>query len=812
MAGIAGTSGSGMSRRSLVIALIFAAVLSGVAFFNDQVAQNTYIIGNYLPIGVFGPLILFTLLINPLLRRLKRGAAFRAAELAGLLAVLLFACYPMGRGFIHYFTTFLMLPHHHLRTRPAWQGDPARISETAVRDWRALAAALADARQHPPGDPLRELVERLPAGLRSPNFDEVETRAAWLEAVNAVLSDPLFSTAVRLDALTAPLPRWARWLYERDSRCRTEAQTHALNRGLLDAALGDRILAPRRPGVLENVPPRLLADPTRDPLALEGFVTGLAEPGRPFSPSMIPWRAWGEPLGFWIPLLGAMALTVIGLSLVLHRQWAINEHLPYPSAEFARALLPDNGASVAPIFRQRLFWIGFLPVFGLHLVNYAHAWWPEYVIPIQRTLDFRPLLDILPVFRRGGAHIIFQPTLYFTAIGFAYFLSSDVSFSLGIAPYIFVGAAGTAAVYGISFSGGHLQPHIESSLYAGATVAMFLAIVYSGRRHLFSTFARALGLRRGDPSDPFAIGGARVALLGFALFVVQLVFVGVEWPLAMLYTLLSLMIFTVMSRLLVEAGVFFFHPHFYACGLLWAFLGTAAIGPDQLLLLGMVSSLLLIDPREALMPYAVTALKIADDARLPLGRVARAGGAALLLATVIAVPTALYWQYREGAVKTGDGWTVQSVPTMVFNVNVSAVRTLEAQGRLESSRRLSVWARFREAAPQRVPTIAFSVSFALVLLCAFLRRRFPRWPLHPLLFLMGAHWQSRNLAFSFLLGWAVKTLLMKYGGARAYRQAKPVAVGLVAGEVLAALIPLLVGAAYYAATGRPPIPYRIMPG
>ena len=36
-------------------------------------------------------------------------------------------------------------------------------------------------------------------------------------------------------------------------------------------------------------------------------------------------------------------------------------------------------------------------------------------------------------------------------------------------------------------------------------------------------------------------------------------------------------------------------------------------------------------------------------------------------------------------------------------------------------------------------------------------------------------------------------------------------IGLVTGEVVAALVPMLVGAAYYALTGRPPPPYSILP-
>lgn len=801
-----------MTPRSLALGLILVALLAGVSFYNDQVVKNNYVIGNFLPIAVFGPLILMAGLLNPALERLRRGWAFSARELATLVILALFAAYPVGRGFIHYFTTFLMMPHHHIRTTPGWQGEPARLSSASVRDWPALWAALRGAADRPPDDPARVVVERLPPGaLDGP--DTPERRAALLDALHAALADRDCFSAQRLEALAPRLPTHLRYAIERGPARLADAELLALHRGLLEWAVGDCI-APRRPAVLERVPPRMLADPSRAPaVALDGFTTGLGEAGRPFPVSRVPWSAWGRAMLFWLPLLGAMALLVIGLALVLHRQWALYERLPYPTVEFARAMLPAPGHRRPAIFGDRLFWLAAAFVFAIHAVNYASRWWPDYVIPINRALDLRPLLELAPVFRRGGGWGIFQPTLCFTAIGFAYFLASDVALSLGIAPYVFVLAAGIAADYGVAFGGGqHLRPTIESSLYAGATTAVFLTILYSSRRRLATVFGRALGRRSGDAATPAEIWGARAAMAGFALFVAQLAAIGVEWPIGILYTLGAIMIFTVMSRLLAEAGVFFYHPHWYVCALLWGFMGTYAIGPEQLLRIGLVSSLLLIDPREALMPFAASGLKLADDVGARLGRVAIFGGAAVALAAAVAIPVSLYWQYREGAVKTGDGWTINSVPKMVYDVNVAAVRQLEAQGRLGESLRRSARDRFTGWTPQRAPTVAFGVTFALALLFTRLRHRFARWPLHPLLFLMGSNYQSRMLAFSFLVGWAAKGIVTKYGGSRVYQRLKPFAIGLVAGEVVAALLPMVVGAIYHALTGEPPKPFRILPG
>jgi hypothetical protein len=107
--------------------------------------------------------------------------------------------------------------------------------------------------------------------------------------------------------------------------------------------------------------------------------------------------------------------------------------------------------------------------------------------------------------------------------------------------------------------------------------------------------------------------------------------------------------------------------------------------------------------------------------------------------------------------------------------------------------------------------IPFGSAFLLVGLFTLLRHRYARFPLHPVLFLFGIIYEARMMGFSFLLGWLVKSLITRYGGARAYQRVKPLMIGLIAGELMAGLVPLLVGALYSVLAGRPPIPFRILP-
>ena len=65
---------------------------------------------------------------------------------------------------------------------------------------------------------------------------------------------------------------------------------------------------------------------------------------------------------------------------------------------------------------------------------------------------------------------------------------------------------------------------------------------------------------------------------------------------------------------------------------------------------------------------------------------------------------------------------------------------------------------------------------------------------------------------AFLLGALVKWLVLKYGGNRTYKRIKPLMIGLIAGEVLGALLPSLVGAIYYFLTGERPKAFQVMLG
>ncbi|MHC4503834.1 MAG: DUF6785 family protein [Planctomycetota bacterium] len=818
-----------MTARAVLLGLAGAAAVCGLTYVNDYVLRQTFLVGNFMPISVFGGLILFLLAVNPLLFRWSGRAALKGKEIAVIVALTLAACYVPGRGLGHYFTTFLMLPRHYVRVEPGWKEQgvvdmaPRRMLAGVAPEFRlehildlpGLCSKLeGDGARDTPG-PSRRIWQLLPErtravvreAARTPPADEAGKLAVVEELVRELVKD--LNGILRRrdfhrhnDFAGLALPEEATELLSRERRDLSGEDVRRLNRHLIDSAYPREVLSLDR--AMES--------------CTNAFVMGLREGDEHIGLSQVPWHVWGRTLLFWVPLLLAMAGAVIGLALVVHRQWSDHEQLPYPIARFAHSLLPAEGESRGGVFTNRLFWIGALIVLAIHMNNYAKVWWPEYLVAIPRRFSFLGLRELFPTFSRGhGSWTLMQPIVFFTGVGFAYLLTTDVSLSLGLAPFAYALVTGIFMAYGVPFGGRVFALAIGRFICAGAYFGFFLVLVYTGRRYFMSVFRRSVGLRSADPVEPHAVWGARVFLAGSALFVLMLVREGMALYLALLYTFGALILFLVLSRIVAETGVFFVNVPFSPCIVLWGLLGAKAIGPRACLMIFMVSSLLLIDPREALMPFIATGLKLVDMSKVKLGRTAGWGAAAVALGLAVALTVTLYVQHDRGAMEVSDGWTAgrpnrRGIPRNPFDAVVGIKQRLAAQGELGAAGGQSGAAWFGSLSPNVPCLVGFGVAVGLVILFTACRLRFPRWPFHPVMFLVLSAWSSQMLAASFLLGWLAKTLTLRFGGARGAEKLKPLMFGLIAGDMLGGVIPMIIGAIHYAITNqRPPASFMVTP-
>jgi hypothetical protein len=683
-----------MTIRAVILGLLGVVALCGFNYVNDNILNQTFLIGNNLPVAVYGALILAVIVVNPLLARLNRRWVLSGRELAVMLSLVLACCCIPASGLLRTFTNSLILPHHFNRLNPGW----------------------------------------------------------------------------------------------------SEKQ------------------------VLQVVPKQMLADSSADEdRVLNGFVQGLGEANRHIAFTDVPWQAWTRTLAFWLPIILALWLALTALAVVLHRQWSDHELLPYPLAEFANSLLPADGETTSPLLRNRLFWVGTLAVFLIHFNNFLATFFPDGMIPITRQLNLTAMVDLVPYIQRGGGARLLAPILYATVIGVAYFVPKEVSLSLGIGPFLWATVVGAFATYGLSLTSGagpsasgYLSLKPQTFALFGANLGVFGVVLFCGRHYYLSVARRALGAGGGLEVDQAAVWGARLFVLFLTAFVVQLALVGLGWQIALMYAGVLLVFYVVMGRVFAETGLFYNQPFFFPCVAVWGLMGTKALGPRPLLIMFMLTTVLLVDPRESLMPFVVNSLKLLQIRRVPLGRSACLFAVAIVLGLLVALPVTLYFQYDLGYAKW-DGWAGQYVPKMAFDNTVNALEMLKAQGSLEKASALRGWARFGAMAPNGFCMAALAAGMALALLCYLGRLRTTWWPLHPVLFLTWATEPPWRLSGSFILGWLLKSAIVKYGGSRLYQTLKPLFFGLIAGEIFGAVVPSIVGTIYYVVTGVPPKQFWVLP-
>ncbi|MBT3379289.1 MAG: hypothetical protein HN742_03700 [Lentisphaerae bacterium] len=670
-----------MTLRAVLLGLLTAAFISGYAHLNDFVVHNGRFISDLMPVAVFGTLVFFLLIINPLLKKLKESWVLTAQELGVIIALALIACSVPSYGVVQCIPTSIMLPFHFQRMRPGW----AQADVTSMAPKRMMPTITGDEEQ-----------------------------------------------------------------------------------------------------------------------VLNGYVMGLGEADQHISFTQIPWSAWSETLWFWLPLLLSITIAAMGLAVVFHKQWSKHEQLPYPITRFAHALLPGKGEARSRVFQSKLFWIGFGVIFAIGLNNYLCRWFPRALIPVRTYLDFSPLARLFPILVDGHGLRLLRPRILFTVVGLAYFLASDVSFSMAVGPFIFCTVAGILSKYGVVLRTGHHQSvKIEAFLFTGGYTGIVLMSLYTGRHYYWNVLKRSLGLRASDEVGDYAAWAMRVFLTGTLAFVVQLVVIGLDWQLAVLYTALALIIFCAVSRTIAETGAFYIGTEVFPGAIIWGFMGATALGPSTMLIMFLVTVILLVGPGWAPMPFMVQSLKLADDVDVKVSRVANLAVITLLLSTAIALPMILYWQYDRGALLASGGWP-RYAATFPFENMVEIQHRLTAQGTLELSESLSGWRRFLHIAPTGPAVTAFFVALTLSIGIAVGRLRFAKWPFHPVMFVFLGGSQALTLSASFGLGWIIKSLVSKYGGEKSYAAVKPLMIGIIAGDMLAKFVPMVAGTVYYFVTGDPP--------
>ncbi|MBD3422529.1 MAG: hypothetical protein GF398_20630 [Chitinivibrionales bacterium] len=813
-----------MTLRSLFIGLLLAFGISAFTYFNDHVLHGTYLIGNHFPVIVFGALIFLVLGINPLLKLLRINSLLRPGEIGVIMALGLVVCGWPGSSFFRTFASLITNSSKMATQQTNWKathvmsyvpGASPKLAEGFVDDWIGLAKHINEQRQQSAPTVAGRMWGMIPDNVKSiitkaastESIEPVE-KTLLLNEINQIIEDRdfyrkgHFSRIELPDKLQKQLPKLA-------DENTTDHAAQWINRQLLELDIKPYLL-PRPPGegiVLANGD---LQSPAVD-IMLQGW-----EGKENLKISQIPWKTWIPTLQFWGSLALLIAIASLCIILVVQPQWK-RELLPYPIAKFVQEFTaPSPGSGLPKVLSSQLFWIGFIAVLTIHTINGLNAWNILFIkIPLQ--LPFEALGEKLFTTANKyawGALVFSQPRLYLTVIAFAFFLGTEVSFSVGISGFLFLILFSILTSNGILVKNDLMDPANTGLLRFGSYFGVAIVVFFIGRRYYLNVIGSAAGIVKPDKETPAnAVWAARILVLCMAAAVMVLVNNGLDWLLSILLVLMILLTFFIITRINVETGTFFIQPWWGIVGVIVAIFGMPAIGPTAYIIMAIVCALFVLDPREAIMPFLANALFLSTEQKKknPPNRIAVVLGITMIGGFIVALVATLYFQYNYG-LDSSDPWALYGVPKIPFKLLARHITELSAYGELTESMKVSGLGRLSLMDPDYGLLGWALIGFVLVIACSVLRLRLSWWPLHPVAFLVWGSYPGCIFAMSFIIGWMIKAFVVRFGGVKGYRAVKPLMVGVIGGEVIATIIWAVVGAIYFLVTNEIPKTIAIFPG
>ena len=474
----------------------------------------------------------------------------------------------------------------------------------------------------------------------------------------------------------------------------------------------------------------------------------------------LPYEVWIGPLAWWLSLIIVVQFVCFCLVVIFRRQWVDHERLIFPLAELPRRLVEDEGAAVPPLLRARSFWIGCAVSLGImlfNLISFFNPGFPQLAIHQPLAIDIDPSFPTIYV-------MLFLPVL-----GIMFLASTSISFSIWIFHLVaFLQEGITNRIgYDVTRPDAFVWGMQSLSWQAwGAFMAMVLWSLWMGRRHLAAVFRHVF--RRGELlDDREEMLSYRTAVFGGLAGLVYILWwlhrAGMDLHVAALFVFGVMVAYVGITRLVIQSGVYYLTTPVVAQAFTLAVTGTA-IAPTNLVALSLCYTWF-GDVQSIFMPSAAHAARLSDffANRRALGI---AIGLAVLVGFISSTYFLLHLCYQSGAgnfrswvFRPDGGAGGMALDGVVHHIN-------------------NPW-----------PTdwgklFYFGIGAAVYSVVIFCQYRFYWWPLHPMGLTIASLWMMRRIWISIFLAWAIKSVILHFGGISAYRQARPFFLGLVVGFFL----------------------------
>lgn len=466
----------------------------------------------------------------------------------------------------------------------------------------------------------------------------------------------------------------------------------------------------------------------------------------------VPYGGWLRTFAVWTPYWFVLYWSIVCWAALLAKQWERNERLTYPLAQVPVEVVDQEDGTLSPLLRSKLMWWCFAFSAGLYVVKGLHTYFP--VVPdLKLQGQTGVLFGSGPAAEWNGIPLHFYPEM----VGITYLLTSEVGFSLWFF-FLF-----RQVLEMIRHSLGMLQ-HYDFFRYQ--TVGGYLVLggttLWAARLHLREVIRRAVGFP-GPPEDPEAPLSSPTAfwgaVLAFGALTAWATAAGVSVPWALLLYVLFPLVAIVVSRVICEGGMFIYTSPFRLNELLFETIGAKRLGPQNLVVMTMLSWAQIRSTATQNMPAIFHGFKIGALARLERRKLTAAMFAAVCLAILTCHVASLHVIYTSGVGKLG-WWPSRA-----------------AQG---TAARLASY--MQTPRPMTTGNWLSLVSGGMVtLFLVLMRKRFVWWPFHPVGYVAWVGWPLERYWLSIFIGWVIKVGVMRWAGFQFWRQLRPGAFGLILG-------------------------------
>ncbi len=473
----------------------------------------------------------------------------------------------------------------------------------------------------------------------------------------------------------------------------------------------------------------------------------------------IPFAIWIKPLLLWSIFLFSLYFVMICMMVILRKQWMEKERLIYPLTYLPLEMVKkeeDNSSIIPPFFKNKLMWLGFSIPFIIGCINGLHSYF-HFIPSIS-------LGQTIPIFR-NTTNLKFN--LSFPMLGFAYLINLNVAFSLWffnlLAKVItgFRNITGFAMTEHLLTSSARNSP-INAHIGMGAMLTLVLFGLWVSREHLKGVFKKAVKKEPGI-DDSNEILSYRVAfwgmLIGLLVMGIWLNQAGLSFWTALILLFGVFILFIGVTRIVVESGLAAVRSTMCGSSFLVSGVGSRAVGPVGL------SSLLFtyvwaVDIRTFVMASAAHGLKIGE--KIKRKRVLFwAMMTAIAISMIGSVWMVLKLAYTYGGLNA-DTWYFQAGP-------IQGIEFVTHFLRHPAGANIQGW-------------VYTGLGAGFMLFLMFMHTHFLWWPLHPIGFPISSVWIMDVIWFTIFLSWLVKSLILRYGGPKLYRNARPFFLGLILGQ------------------------------